>query len=256
MYSIGIDIGSTQAKVFVAQQKKECNKFIMPTGYSSLETSKSVLKAIEGMGIKQEECFFTATGYGRVSVPYAKKTITEITCHAKGVYFLTGKNQTIIDIGGQDTKVITERGGAVSSFTMNDRCAAGTGRFIQHMADTLGLSISDLLTMSEKGDSIAISSMCTVFAESEVISLIGSGANREGICGGVLDSVVSKVSSLVSKHGEKEEFFLSGGLSLSPVMVNKLKVYLKKNVETHEDAIYAGAIGASIIGGEILEGIR
>ena len=125
MYKIGIDIGSTAAKVSVFNQDDLKDNFTLPTGWSSIETSKTIEKKLDEMGVGLANSKVVATGYGRISVPYADKTITEITCHGKGAYYLLGRDCTVVDIGGQDTKVISIEGGRVSNFTMNDKCAAG-----------------------------------------------------------------------------------------------------------------------------------
>lgn len=188
-----------------------------------------------------------ATGYGRVSVPYADKTITEITCHGKGAYYLLGEDCTVIDIGGQDTKIITVQKGNITNFTMNDKCAAGTGRFLELMAGTLGLDIEEMCRMAVEGCGVSISSMCTVFAESEVISLIGSGKRREDIAFGVVDSITGKVKSLCQKHSESFSYFLTGGLCNNSYIVKKLSEKLGKTVKTNSYGRYAGAIGAAIM---------
>ena len=181
-YAVGIDIGSTYAKVVVIDEDKNiCFTLAQPTGWSSVDTAENVRLQLEEAGFGQDyPC--VATGYGRISVPYAKKTITEITCHARGACQLFGEeNLTVIDIGGQDTKIIAVKDGTVQDFLMNDKCSAGTGRFLEIMAKTLELSLGELCDLARQGGGTAISSMCTVFAESEVISLIGRGEARENI---------------------------------------------------------------------------
>ncbi len=146
-----------------------------------LKLQRKLKIKLKEIGADKKNSKIVATGYGRVSVPYADKTITEITCHGKGAYYLFKKDCTVIDIGGQDTKVITVEDGNVTNFTMNDKCAAGTGRFLELMANTLGFDIEEMCERAKNGENVTISSMCTVFAESEVISLIGSGKKREDI---------------------------------------------------------------------------
>lgn len=207
MYYVGIDIGSTASKVSILHQDDSVRNFILPTGWSSVETAKSIKERLLDFGISEDNSIMVATGYGRVSVPYANKTVTEITCHAKGGYYLLGNDCTIIDIGGQDTKIITVKKGNVTGFTMNDKCAAGTGRFLELMANTLGLNIDEMCKLASNGENVTISSMCTVFAESEVISLIGSGKKREDIAFGVVDSITGRVKSLCQKHSKSGNFF-------------------------------------------------
>ncbi|GAA0748479.1 acyl-CoA dehydratase activase [Clostridium oceanicum] len=251
MYYIGIDIGSTATKVCVFQDEDLKKTFVEPTGWSSVETSKDVLKKLNKMGVTKENSKIVATGYGRISVPYADKTITEITCHGKGAYYLLGEDCTVIDIGGQDTKIITIEDGNVTNFTMNDKCAAGTGRFLELMANTLALDINEMCSLAQKGSGVSISSMCTVFAESEVISLIGSGKKREDIAFGILESITGKVKSLCQKHSEVNNYFLTGGLSHNNDIVDRLSCKLESTVKSNELGRYAGAIGAAIMSKKI-----
>lgn len=247
MHYIGIDIGSTAAKVSVFEDEKLATNFTMPTGWSSLETSKIIAEKLEELGINIKESKIIATGYGRISVPYADKTITEISCHGNGAYYLLGKDCTVIDIGGQDTKVITIENGRVTNFTMNDKCAAGTGRFLELMANSLGVGLTDLGEMALVGDDISITSMCTVFAESEVISLIGKGTPREDIARGIVNSITGRVSTMLYKHGSKNSIFLTGGLCEVAPFIELLSNKLDKEVITSPLARYAGSIGAALL---------
>jgi len=247
MYYIGIDIGSTASKVCVFEEDNLLKTFVYPTGWSSLKTAEEIKKELEKMGITEANSRVVATGYGRVSVPFANKTITEITCHAKGAVYLYGLECTVIDIGGQDTKVITVKDGNVKNFIMNDKCAAGTGRFLELMANTLGLDIEEMTKRAKEGHNVTISSMCTVFAESEVISLIGEGKKREDIAFGIIDSITDKVKSLCQKHSEGGNYFLTGGLCDSDYILERLSEKLGTEVKTHTKARFAGAIGAALM---------
>ena len=247
MNYIGIDIGSTATKVSILRDEELVSNFTLPTGWSSIETSNKVQEKLNEMDIYVNNSRVVATGYGRISVPYATKAVTEITCHGKGVHYLLGKDCTIIDIGGQDTKIITLNNGRVTNFTMNDKCAAGTGKFMELMSNTLGVSIDDLASLALKGDDITISSMCTVFAESEVISLIGAGKDREDIARGIINSITGRVSSMLFKHGSSDTIYLTGGLCEVEPFIELLSDKLKTNVETAKLARYAGSIGASIL---------
>lgn len=250
-YFVGIDIGSTSAKVAVLNKEKEiCYTKVMPTGWSSVETAKEIEEALKLKGIHKENSIFVATGYGRISVPYADKTITEITCHGMGAAFLFGaKNSTVIDIGGQDTKIISLKNGEITDFIMNDKCSAGTGRFMEIMANILGSTIGDLCELAKKGKDASISSMCTVFAESEVISMIGSGRKKEDIAFGIVDSIGSKVKSLSSKHSKEGEIvYLTGGLCEIDYILEILSKKLNAEVQSSPMGRFAGAVGASIMG--------
>jgi predicted CoA-substrate-specific enzyme activase len=247
-YAVGIDIGSTYAKVVVIDEDKNiCFTLAQPTGWSSVDTAENVRLQLEEAGFGQDyPC--VATGYGRISVPYAKKTITEITCHARGACQLFGEeNLTVIDIGGQDTKIIAVKDGTVQDFLMNDKCSAGTGRFLEIMAKTLELSLGELCDLARQGGGTAISSMCTVFAESEVISLIGRGEARENIAFAVVESVVQKVASQAGKLQDVGgQVCLTGGLCECGYVREALERTLGKSVITSRHGRFAGALGAAL----------
>ena len=247
MNYIGIDIGSTAAKVSVFNGDHLVHNFTMPTGWSSIETANSIRRELEKLGISVSESKVIATGYGRISVPYANKTITEITCHGNGASYLLGKDCTVIDIGGQDTKIITIENGRVASFSMNDKCAAGTGRFLELMSNTLGVPLSELAEMAQNGKDISITSMCTVFAESEVISLIGEGSKREDIARGIVNSITGRVYTMLNKHGKKDTIYLTGGLCELEPFIELLSDKLGIKVITNPLARYAGSIGAALL---------
>ena len=175
-YYIGIDIGSTAAKTVVLSGDAVAEAFTLPTGWSGKETAGTIRRTLEEKGYLTGDHRCTATGYGRVCVDWADRVVTEITCHGRGACRIYGTpDLTVIDIGGQDTKIIRIQDGAVSDFLMNDKCSAGTGRFLEIMANTLAVRPEELCGMAAHGGGTSISSMCTVFAESEVISLIGRG---------------------------------------------------------------------------------
>lgn len=249
MNFIGIDIGSTAAKTVIFDGDKIIDCFTLPTGWNSKETSELIKsKLIEsGIIIDKNKARVIATGYGRVSVSFADDIVTEIKCHGLGGGHLLKENCTVIDIGGQDTKVITYKNGMVTKFLMNDKCSAGTGKFIEIMANRMGLSLVEFLELAELGKALNISSMCTVFAESEVIGYIGSGADRKDIAAGVIDSVVTKVSQLVNRHGVEGKCILTGGLSQSTYIANELSKKIGYDVTANELGRYAGALGAAII---------
>ena len=249
MYQVGIDIGSTAAKAAVIQNGTVVKTILMNTGFSSRQTADEIYEILERDGINKENAVYAATGYGRISVPYADRTVTEITCHGKGAWYLFGKNGTVIDIGGQDTKGIALKNGRVMKFVMNDKCSAGTGKFLEIMTNRLGLKQQELSEMAAKGNLITISSMCTVFAESEVISLIGKGTPREDIANGVVESVINKVVSLITQV-QGEQYFLTGGLCEDPYIVERLSKVLGASVESCPMARFAGAIGAAIMAEE------
>ncbi|MDY3005682.1 acyl-CoA dehydratase activase [Anaerococcus porci] len=251
MYYVGIDIGSTAAKVCVKGDENFI--FSLPTGWSSKETSELIYKNLlkKNIDLKSKDTRVLATGYGRVAVDYADFTVTEISCHARGGKFLSKQDDIgLIDVGGQDTKIIIIEKGMVKDFLMNDKCSAGTGKFIEIMANRLGLSIDELFNLSKNGKILPISSLCTVFAESEIINYIGEGRKKEDIAAGVVDSVADKVSKMCLKMELPKDIILTGGLSKIDYFIEILSKKTGKNVYGHEDGIYAGAIGASLLAKE------
>lgn len=246
MPSIGIDIGSTAAKAAVLEGGELVATFVCPTGFSSVDAAEHLAEQLRARGFDALDAPCTATGYGRVAVPYANRVVTEITCHGKGAGFLFGGEGTVVDVGGQDTKVIVLRGGKVVKFAMNDKCSAGTGKFLEVMANRLGVSQEELARLARSGAPTSISSMCTVFAESEVISLIGTGTPREDIAYGVIESVVERVSVLVAQ-GKGAPFYLTGGLCENGYFIERLGARLGSPVATDARARFAGAVGAALL---------
>ena len=246
MYQVGIDIGSSAAKAVVMNEGEVVRTLLLNTGFNSRKTAEEIYETFKNEGITKENARYVATGYGRISVPYADDVITEITCHGKGAAFLFHEDGTVIDIGGQDTKGISLKKGRVMKFIMNDKCSAGTGKFLEVMTNRLGLTQNELSELARKGNPITISSMCTVFAESEVISLIGKGTPREDIAYGVIESVVTKVVQLIY-HVPAEQYFLTGGLCEDEYIIERLVKALGAPVSSAPLARYAGAVGAALM---------
>lgn len=247
MIYIGIDIGSTASKVAVMGDKEM--KFVLPTGWSSKETILTIKeKLLENeIDVSSDDVKVVATGYGRVAVDFADHVITEITCHARGGREMAGNDCTIIDVGGQDTKIIVVENGMVADFLMNDKCSAGTGKFLEIMANRLGVTLQELFELAKKGTVLPISSLCTVFAESEVINYVGEGRKREDIAAGVVDSVANKVASLAQKKSLSGTVLLTGGLSFSEYFTDILARKIKHEIKATVDGRYAGAIGAALL---------
>lgn len=251
MIGIGIDIGSTATKAVVANDTGDiAEKLVMPTGFSSVEAADEVAKRLQQAGYDANELPVVATGYGRIAVPYANKVVTEITCHARGAWALFADDGTVVDVGGQDTKAIGLAAGKVRKFVMNDKCSAGTGRFLEIMADRLGVSQQELARLAAAGQPTVISNMCTVFAESEVISLVGKGEPRENIARGVIDSVVSRVATLVGQV-PASRYFLTGGLCENDYVRMRLSEELSAPVDSCENGRFAGALGAALLAAEL-----
>lgn len=250
MNYVGIDIGSTASKVVVRGEQDI--HFVLPTGWSSKETTNEIKKRLteNGVEVTSDETKVVATGYGRIAVDFADKVITEITCHARGGRELSGEDCTIIDVGGQDTKVIQVQHGAVVDFLMNDKCSAGTGKFLEIMANRLNLTIDELFDLAQTGEKISISSLCTVFAESEVISHIGEGCAKEDIAAGVVDSVATKVAQLCQRQAMGTTVILTGGLSHSAYFTQILSEKLHTSVRPTEFGRFAGALGAAMLAQE------
>ncbi|WP_050355219.1 acyl-CoA dehydratase activase [Gottschalkia purinilytica] len=249
MYSIGIDSGSVATKGIVFDGQI-IEHIIIPTGWSPKNACEEVLLTLlDKTGIKKEHAFIVATGYGRVSIDFADKTLTEITCHAKGAHFLNNDVRTILDIGGQDSKVIKlDNNGNVVDFLMNDKCAAGTGRFLQVMINLLGSDIKDIDNLTKGAVPESINSMCTVFAESEVISMLANGSSKESVASGILHSIANRIVTLASKVGIEEDIMFTGGLAQSNELTNIISNKLKKKVYTSPLSQLNGAIGAAVIG--------
>ncbi len=251
MLHIGIDIGSTCAKIIVMNENKDIiYKNIKPTGWSSIDTGLQIKEDLIQDGINFDDATCVATGYGRVSVPFADKMVTEITCHSRGACSIFNcDDMTVIDIGGQDTKIITNENGLVKDFSMNDKCSAGTGRFLEIMANTMALKPMELCELARNGGGTTISSMCTVFAESEIISLIGRGEKKENIAFGVVNSIAEKVASQCGKKDfTNEKVVLTGGLCDCEFLKEILADKLISKIFSSPESRYAGAIGAALTG--------
>ena len=253
MNYVGIDIGSTASKVVVEGDKKE--HFVLPTGWSSKETCEKIKNKLLEMGVDvtSDDTKVVATGYGRIAVDFADHVITEITCHARGAHFLDPKVRTVVDIGGQDSKVIRlNEDGSVKNFVMNDKCAAGTGRFLEMMAKTMEMSLDELsqVGLSYQED-ITISSMCTVFAESEVVSLIAQNKRTDDIVHGLNKAVAAKTASLVKRVGGEEAYMMTGGVAQNKGLVKTLEERLGTSMVISEKSQLCGALGAALFATDI-----
>lgn len=249
---IGIDIGSTSAKTVVMDHEANIiHSFIVPTGWSSFDAEKRIEEELRGRIGKSGQFHCVSTGYGRNAVSWADRRVTEITCHAKGASFLFGGGSiNVIDIGGQDTKVISVSSGKVIEFFMNEKCAAGTGKFLEVLSGRLNISPEELDHLAERHtEDLSISSMCTVFAESEVVSLAGKGESKENLAFGVLRSVAEKVAALYGRLSDPgtSRIVLTGGLCRHVFFHKILSDTLMQQVTSCPSALYAGAIGAALL---------
>lgn len=250
----GIDIGASTAKAVVFDDGI-VSKAIIPSKFDTERTAEAVFeKGLEKAGLTKDDIEYTvATGYGRIMVPMASKTITEITCHARGAYYLDNKVRTVIDIGGQDSKGISLDNGRVQDFVMNDKCAAGTGRFLEVMARALEVELEELGGLSMKSqEKVSISSTCTVFAESEVISYKNQGRKKEDIIAGLHEAIASRIYAMLNQILIKEKIMVTGGVALNQGVVRALKAKIGKEIVITEDPQTVGALGAALLAKEAI----
>jgi (R)-2-hydroxyacyl-CoA dehydratese activating ATPase len=250
----GIDIGSITAKAAVLREDQLLGAKVIFTGYHAEGAGRRVFDellaelAIAPAAIER----IVATGYGRKSVLMADRVVTEIMCHAAGARYLDSTVRSLIDIGGQDSKaVVMDENGRVTNFTMNDKCAAGTGRFLEVMARALEADLDEFGALSLRAERPAkISSLCTVFAESEVISLIAAGETRENIIAGIHEAIASRVASMSNRIGLIPPVLMTGGVARNIGVVRALEKELGMPVVVSPRAQVAGAIGAACIARE------
>ena len=257
LYVLGVDSGSTSTNAVLMNDRREIvASAVLRTGAKAGDSAGKVLEAVlKKAKLKKEDlALIVSTGYGRVSIPYADRNITEITCHAKGARYFDPNVRTILDIGGQDSKAIhLAPDGEVADFAMNDKCAAGTGRFLEAMARTLEVSIDELGPISLKSKHhVEISSMCTVFAESEVISLIAQNREKADIAAGVHRAIAGKSAALLSRVSPEPPYMMTGGVAKNPGVVRALEEKLCEKLLVCPDPEIVGAAGAALLGLEAL----
>lgn len=256
-YFAGIDSGSTSTDVVILNKEKEIVAgIILPTGAgAAMGAERALEEALKQAGLNREDIdVLVTTGYGRTAIQEGDKSITEITCHARGAHFLEPEVRTVVDIGGQDSKVIRiDETGAVVNFVMNDKCAAGTGRFLEMMARTMEMSLNE---MSRRGlqfkEDITISSMCTVFAESEVVSLIAQNKATDDIVHGLNKAVAAKTAALAKRVGGEEKYMMTGGVSKNLGLVKTLEERLGTNLVISDKAQLCGALGAALFAADMV----
>jgi len=251
MRTAGIDIGSITAKAAVIEDGRILGTKFIFTGYNAEAAGGKVYElllnetGLEASSISK----IVSTGYGRNSVKFANKSFTEIMAHAAGAYFLDSTIRTLIDIGGQDSKAVAiGENGRVRNFVMNDKCAAGTGRFLEVMARALEMNLDEFGAMSlQSGQPSSISSLCTVFAESEVISLISRGEKRQDIIAGIHESIAARISAMLARVGVCEPLIIAGGVSRNVGVVDALERKLGVKIAASPYAQVNGAIGAAVL---------
>ena len=250
MYFLGIDIGSSSSKAVIIDE----NQTVLAIKVKNIGTGTNgpavvIGEALEEVGITQDQISYTvATGYGRITYTQADKQITEITCHGKGVEHLIPGAHTIIDIGGQDAKVIKLNDkGNVENFVMNEKCAAGTGRFLEVMARILNVELDELSDLSMKStEEIEISNTCTVFAESEVISQLAQGIAKEDVARGADNSITSRVAGLARRIGITPIVVMTGGVAQNESVVRCLEEHIGYDITVAPNPQAAGALGAAL----------
>jgi len=251
MITAGIDVGSISAKAAVIKAGVLMGTRVIMTGYHAGRAGKQVFEGLLAQleirpGDIQQR---VATGYGRNSIDFADRTVTEITCHAAGAHFLDPSIRSVIDIGGQDSKaIVMDETGRVLDFAMNDKCAAGTGRFLEVMARALEVNLDEFGDLSLQSDHPAsISSLCTVFAESEVISLIARGEKRRNIIAGIHESVAARVMAMAHRIGVKSPVMMTGGVARNIGVVKAIENKIGSHVVVSDKAQVTGAVGAALI---------
>lgn len=260
---VGIDIGSRTAKGVILNGT-ERHSAITATGLDMQETANWVLSEVlkkSGVDYSQID-YIVGTGYGRVSINFKDipiKIITEISCHGKGAHYLLPNTRTIVEMGGQDCKAIRlDKDGNVTDFNMNDKCAAGTGRFLEIIANNFQVKLEDLGPLSLSAEEfVPISSTCTVFAESETISLLARGENKANIVKGIHHSIANRIAGMFSRVGVEDELFFSGGVAKNEGMREVLEEVLKAKIVTLDgfDPQLVGALGAAVFAKGLAKGL-
>lgn len=250
IYSLGIDVGSTASKCIILKDGTEIvAKSLIDVGAGTSGPARAIEAVLQEAGMTREEMGFTlATGYGRNSLEgIADAQMSELSCHAKGAAFLFPDVRTVIDIGGQDVKAMHIENGAMVNFQMNDKCAAGTGRFLDVMARVLEVKVDELGDLAAQSTKrVAISSTCTVFAESEVISQLAQDTDKRDIINGIHHSVANRVVGLVNRIGVQDRVVMTGGVAQNKGIVSALEEGLGHIVYTSPLTQYVGALGAAL----------
>lgn len=250
-YTAGVDVGSTQTKaVIIDADGKIVARGLIDTGANVIEAAQNVFDvALQDGGLSADQVkYVIGTGYGRYKVSFGDKQVTEISCHGRGAVHMFPGTGTVIDMGGQDSKAISVKpDGEIIDFCMNDKCAAGTGRFLGAAAMALDIPLQDLGPLSLKSSNpIKISTTCTVFAEAEVLSWLGKGKSVEDILWGVHKSIATRSFGLLRRTGITGEVTFTGGVAKNPGVVKALEERLEKKLNISEDSHYMGALGAAL----------
>jgi predicted CoA-substrate-specific enzyme activase len=251
IYTAGIDVGSTQTKGIIINDRQEIvSRVLIDTGaYVTRAAERCYEEALKQPGLRREDvAYVVGTGYGRYKVTFGDTQITEISCHARGASYIFPGTRTVIDMGGQDAKGIkVGEGGEVKDFVMNDKCAAGTGRFLGNAADVLSLSLDEIGKLSLLAKyPVRLTTVCTVFVESDIMSYLAQGKKVEDILGGVHSAIAARTISLVRRVGIEAEVTFTGGVSLNIGMVRALEDKLGMKLNVSPESHFTGALGASL----------
>lgn len=254
----GVDVGSTQTKaVIIDEQRNVVARCLVDTGANVIEAAQSAFSAaLEGSGIERSQVkFVIGTGYGRYKVSFGDKQVTEISCHGRGAAYMFPGTGTVIDMGGQDSKAIRVKpDGEIIDFCMNDKCAAGTGRFLGAAAKALGMGLDDLgPTALRSNKPVKISTTCTVFAEAEVLSWLGKGKTVEDILWGVHKSIATRSFGLLRRVGVVDQITFTGGVANNPGMIKALEDILDKKLNVSKESHFMGALGAALFAMDAVE---
>ena len=250
IYTLGVDVGSTASKCVILKNGKEIvGKSLVGVGIGTSGPERAIAQVLNETGMKREDmACVLATGYGRnMLMDFADKQMSELSCHARGANFLFPNVHTVIDIGGQDVKVMHIENGSMINFQMNDKCAAGTGRFLDVMARILEVNVDDLEKLgSQSTKEVSISSTCTVFAESEVISQLAAGSDKCDVIHGIHRAVAARVVGLAHRVGLQDDIVMTGGVAQNNDVVKSLEEALGRKVHTTSMTQYVGALGAAL----------
>jgi predicted CoA-substrate-specific enzyme activase len=250
-YAAGVDVGSTQTKaVIISEQRVIIGRALTDTGANVIRAAESSFQeALRNGDVREEEVeYVVGTGYGRYKVTFGNTQVTEISCHGRGAVHMFPKTRTVLDMGGQDTKAIrVSTGGEILDFCMNDKCAAGTGRFLGAASSALDIPLNDLGPTALQGERpVKISTTCTVFAESEVLSWLGKGKKIEDILLGVHQSIASRSVGLLRRVGIEEDVTFTGGVARNVAMIGALSQRLGLSVNVSVESHFMGALGAAL----------
>ncbi len=245
-----MDIGSASSKALILEKGEVVEHAILPTGAESVSSAERVMETVlRQAGLELDDIsYIISTGYGRVIVPFADEEITELSCHARGAHRLFPEARTVLDMGGQDCKAIRcDEQGRLGDFAMNDKCAAGTGRFLELMADVLQIPLSEIGPLSlEATDEVRISNTCAVFAKSEVAALVRQGRDRGEILAGLHQAIATRVHALLRKVDVEPEFVIAGGIGKNPGVVRRVEAKVGLRALLPPEPQITGALGAAL----------